>query len=140
MHETASHSKIQNKASNRSFGLTVGGIILAIVAWRYWADKAGFFTQIFAVLGFVLCVLALIKPSLLAALNRWWFLLGLGLAKVVNPIVLGFLFFLVMTPIGLLKNLFSKNPLGLKWEKEAKSYWIEREPVGPKPESMTDQF
>ncbi len=79
-------------------------------------------------------------PSLLAPLNRVWTKFGLLLHKVVSPIVLGVMFYLVITPTGLLMRLFGKDPLRLKFDGTAKSYWIPREPPGPKPDSIKDQF
>jgi hypothetical protein len=62
------------------------------------------------------------------------------LGKVVNPIVLGLMFFLVFTPAALFLRLAGKDPLRLKRPKDAKSYWIPRDPPGPPPESMRLQF
>jgi hypothetical protein len=76
----------------------------------------------------------------LAPLNRLWLKFGLLLHKVVSPIVLGVMFFLVITPIGLTMRAFGKNPLRLKLDKQSGSYWIERVPPGPAPESLKDQF
>ena len=59
---------------------------------------------------------------------------------VVNPLVMGLLFYLTVTPTGLLMRLFGKDPLRLRFDPEAKSYWIERQPPGPAPETMRHQF
>jgi hypothetical protein len=66
--------------------------------------------------------------------------LGLLMAKVVSPIALGILFYLVFMPVGLVMRLSGKDPLRLKFDPAAKSYWIDREPPGPPPNSMTNQF
>ena len=65
---------------------------------------------------------------------------GLLLARIVNPIVLGLIFFGVMTPIGWLMRAFGQRPLSLAFEPQAKTYWIVRRPSGPPPETMTNQF
>jgi hypothetical protein len=65
---------------------------------------------------------------------------GLLLGRFMNPIVTGLLFFLVITPMGVLMRIFGKRPLPLHFDPAAASYWIERRPPGPKPETMSQQF
>jgi hypothetical protein len=79
-------------------------------------------------------------PKLLRPLNRVWFLFGLVLNKVFNPLVMGLLFFLTVTPLGLLMRSLGKRPLDLDFDKQTKSYWILRTPPGPAPETMKKQF
>ena len=62
------------------------------------------------------------------------------MGKIMAPIIMGALLYLVVTPIGLLMRLFGKDPLRLKMDPSSKSYWIKRDPPGPAPESMSDQF
>jgi len=88
----------------------------------------------------VFALVALVKPALLSGLNRLWMKLGLLLGKVVSPIALGILFYAVITPIGLIIRLTGKDPLRLKFDPDAESYWIPREPPGPPPGSMNNQF
>jgi hypothetical protein len=83
---------------------------------------------------------ALVFPSALGPLNRLWLKFGLLLHKIVSPVVLGIMFFLVITPIGLFLRARGKDPLRLKPNRQSKSYWIERVPPGPAPESIKDQF
>jgi len=87
-----------------------------------------------------LLAVALLRPTLLAPLNRLWMKFGLLLAMIINPIVLGILFFLVFTPMAFVARLVGKDFLRLKEQPEAKSYWIVRDPTGPEPASMKDQF
>ena len=82
----------------------------------------------------------LLVPKVLKPLNRLWFLIGLGLHKVISPLVMGLLFYLTITPMALIMRLMGKDPLRRDFEPEAKSYWIERRPAGPAPESMRHQF
>lgn len=81
---------------------------------------------------------AVIAPSLLAPLNRLWFQCGLLLHKVVSPIVLIALYYLILTPLSLWMRWFTKDPLKMNWNAASDSYWVDREP--PRPESMANQF
>jgi hypothetical protein len=83
---------------------------------------------------------ALLRPGVLAPLNRLWMRFGLLLAKVVNPLVLGLLFFVTILPIGLIMRALGKDLLRLKLDRSARSYWIAREPPGPPPPSMRNQY
>lgn len=85
-------------------------------------------------------VVALLKSELLRPLNRVWTRLGLLMGRVVSPVITAILFYLVVTPTGLLFRLFGKDPLCLVFDPNVKSYWIERRPPGPPPETMTNQF
>lgn len=91
-------------------------------------------------LAVLLLLVAWLKPALLTHLNRVWGRFGLLLGSIVSPIALSVLFFLVITPTGLLMRLTGKDPLRLKAERSVQSYWIRREPPGPKPDSLTNQF
>ncbi|MHC4295235.1 MAG: SxtJ family membrane protein, partial [Planctomycetota bacterium] len=81
-----------------------------------------------------------VAPTRLAPLNRAWTALSLILFRIVNPLVLGIMFFLVVLPIGLLMRLFGKDPLRLMFDREAPTYWIDKEPLGPAKETMRNQF
>jgi hypothetical protein len=91
-------------------------------------------------LGFLFGAAALVAPSTLARLNRIWFRCGLALHGIVNPIVMGLLYYLAVAPMGLIIRLAGSDPLRLKRETSAESYWIRREPPGPAPDSMTKQY
>lgn len=146
-HEDFSREDEIEGSTDRGFGLTVGGILLAIALLRvglgWWGSgeiTLGWFEWTLGGIGAALVVLGLIAPTLLAPLNKAWMKLGLLLFKVVNPIVLGLIFLVTIVPIGLLLRAFGKDPLRLKFEPDAKSYWITRDPPGPSPDSMPLQF
>ncbi|MGB8328889.1 MAG: SxtJ family membrane protein [Polyangiales bacterium] len=137
-HESYHRTEEVVGSSNRSFGL-VFAVVFAIIALlplfhgggvRLWSLGVG---ALFAGLAFA-------APQVLAPLNRLWLKLGLLLHKIVNPIVLGIMFYLVVTPTGLIMRLLGKDLLRLKRDPVVQSYWIERTPPGPKPESLGDQF
>ena len=144
-HEDFSRKEEVKGSSDRSFGLTVGGILLAIAGVRaglhLWDGTApGWLEGALAGIGLLLVVFGLAAPKRLAPLNRAWTRLGLILFKVVNPVVLGLIYLTTVVPIGLLMRLMGRDLLNLKFARQASSYWVVREPPGPAPETMTRQF
>lgn len=133
----AGHEQTQG-GSDRSFGFVFAAVFTLIGLYNLWHWGRGW-PWLFAGAACFLAV-ALLWPALLAPLNRLWTRFGLLLAAIVNPIVLGILFFLVFTPMALVARLVGKEFLALKRQPEAKSYWIVRDPPGPTPASMKDQF
>ncbi len=85
-------------------------------------------------------VLTLSVPKVLGPANRMWTKFGLLLHNIVSPLALGILFYLVVTPTGLLMRIFGKDPLRLRLDTAADSYWITRSPPGPDAESLKNQF
>ena len=96
-------------------------------------------TIIFIFLATLFALLALIAPARLALLNKLWFQLGLFLGRVVNPIVLGVIFFMFITPVAIITKLFGRDELLIN-KRTVSTYWLERKPIGPKPESFKNQF
>lgn len=140
-HEDFTRPDEVKSGTDRGFGLTVGGILLALAVVRaFLHGRIGWLEPIFAVVGIVLIGLALIAPSSLAGAHRAWVKLGLVMFKVVNPIVLSAIFVIAVVPVGLIMRALGKDPLNLKPDPSAKSYWIERTPPGPAPDSMVNQF
>lgn len=138
MHEDLGREDEVVGSSDRSFGLTFAVVFALIGTYRTWAY--GPRGLVWLVAAAVFCTLALLWPAALAPLNRLWLKLGLLLYKVVNPIVMGLIFLFAITPVGFAMRLFGKDPLRLKREPGARSYWIERDPAGPAPESLKNQF
>ncbi len=97
---------------------------------RVWAF---FLSALFA-------AVTMIRPVWLAPLNRQWTRLGLLMHRIVNPIVLGLIYVLAIIPIGLTFKILGKDPLRLRRQPEAASYWIERRPPGPPADSLPRQF
>ena len=116
-------------SSNRSFGLVFSAVFLIIALWPL---TSGFSVLIWAVIvSLVFLILGLLNSKLLTPLNKIWFKFGLLLGSIFAPIVMGFIFFLVVTPTGLILTILGKNPLNKKYGKEKKTYWIKRHsPVG----------
>ncbi len=141
LHESFERKEELKVGSDRGFGLTVGGILAAIAAYRIFSAESLDTTAIVLLtLACPLVLLGLALPGMLAPLNRAWMRLGLILFKFVNPLVMGLIFFSTVMPIGLVMRLAGQDPLRLKMMPDAESYWIERSPPGPAPESMDKQF
>jgi hypothetical protein len=125
--------------SDRSFGLTFVVFFAIIAAWQGWAGRASI---AYALGGLAIAVLAvsLARPALLHGLNRAWMRFGALLHKVVNPIVLGGIYFLVFTPVAIVMRLAGRDALHRRLDAQAKSYWIDRTPPGPPPDSLPNQY
>jgi len=137
-HEDLSRDQVVEGSSDRSFGLVFAAVFLVIAGWPLFYGEAPRWWSLGIAGGFA--AIAIWKPAILGRLNRLWMRLGLLLGKVVSPIALGILFYCVVAPIGLIVRLAGKDPLRLKLDSGATSYWIPRKPPGPPPDSMTNQF
>jgi len=137
-HEEFNRDQHIEGSSDRVFGLVFAAVFLIIAGWPLFHGEAIRWWSVGVAIVFAL--VALVKPALLAGLNRLWMKLGVLLGKVVSPIALGILFYVVITPIGVVIRLTGKDPLRLKFDLDAESYWIPREPPGPPPGSMNNQF
>ena len=138
MHESFEREDEVKGSSDRSFGLVFTVFFSIIGGIKLWVGSSWFWPW-FVAAGLVL-LLALAAPKVLAPANRLWLRFGLLLHRIVNPIVMGLLFFVTMTPIGLALRLFGKDLLHLRRDREAHTYWIDRTPPGPSPDSMINQF
>jgi len=125
-------------SSNRAFGFVFAAVFLLIGAapLAFGRPLHAWSLAVAAVFG----VIAALAPALLALLNRLWTRFGLLLHKIVSPVVLGIMFYLVITPMGIFMRLLGKDPLRLKVDRNATTYWIERTPPGPPADSFIDQF
>ena len=121
-------------SSNRSFGIVFFIVFLLIALYpllkgsdlRIWS----------LVISFVFLVLGLINSKILTSLNRLWFKFGLLLGRFISPLIMGIIFFVVVTPIGIMMRLLKRDLLNLKYNKKG-TYWIDKS--GPK-SKMKNQF
>jgi hypothetical protein len=137
-HEFQRRDEAVKTSSNRSFGLVFAAFFALLGALSLWHGTNRWPTWL-ACACFSL-VLALAVPRLLAPFNWVWSKLGLLLHRIMSPIFLTVLFYGCIAPIGFLMRLTGKDPLRLKYEPAAESYWIARMPPGPAPESFKNQF
>ena len=120
--------------SNRNFGIVFFIVFLIIALWpllkqneiRIWS----------LIISFIFFVLGLINSKLLTPLNKLWFKFGIILGNIIAPIVMGIVFFLVVTPTGLIMRIFRKDILKLK-KNNKDSYWIDKDNTN---NSMRNQF
>ena len=109
--------------SNKSFGIIFSIVFLIIAIWpllstseiRYWS----------LVISVIFLILGLIKSKILTPLNKIWFKIGITLGNLISPLVMGIVFFLVVTPISIIMKILGKDLLNLK-KNNNKSYWIEK--------------
>ena len=121
-------------SSNRSFGIVFFIVFLFISLYpliysgeiRIWS----------VIISFIFLVLGLFNSKILTPLNKYWFKFGIFLGKIISPMIMGIIFFLVVTPTGLIMRLLGRDVLNLKYNK-SQSYWIEKN--GPK-SKMKNQF
>ena len=120
--------------SNRSFGIVFSIVFLLISIYPLINNES---IRIWSlVVSLIFLVLGILNSNLLLPLNRLWFKFGIFLGKIISPIIMGIIFFLVVTPIGLIMRLIGKDILNLKYS-DYRSYWIEK--TGPK-SKMKNQF
>jgi hypothetical protein len=124
--------------SNRSFGFVFVVVFAVLGVYSWWRGS-----QYFAVplgLSALIGSITLAKPEVLTPFNRAWMKFGELLHRVISPIVLGAIFYGVITPYGTVMRLFGRDALRRKFQRELPSYWIERTPPGPDGSSLPNQF
>jgi hypothetical protein len=120
--------------SNRSFGVVFSIVFLIIALYPLLDDNSIRIWSI--ILCLIFFILGLLNSNILSPLNRIWFKFGLILGSIVSPIIMGLVFFLVVTPTSLMLRLFKKDILSLK-KHDKSSYWVEK---SDKKSKMKDQF
>ena len=121
-------------SSNRSFGIVFFIVFLLIALYPFtYGGEIRIWSLIISIL---FLILGLLNSKILAPLNKIWFKFGILLGRIVSPLIMGIIFFLVVTPVGLIMRILGKDVLNLKFNAN-KSYWIEK--TGPK-SKMKNQF
>ena len=112
-------------SSNRNFGLLFFFVFLIVSLWPLtFGDSIRIWSLIISI---IFLILGLMNSKLLTPLNKLWFKLGIILGAIVAPLVLGIVFFLVLTPIGLVMRIIGKDLLNKKYDKKKRTYWIKRD-------------
>ena len=121
-------------SSNRSFGIVFFIVFLLVAVYPFF--KSGDIRLWSLIVSLIFLILGLINSNILTPLNKIWFKFGIFLGRIISPVIMGIIFFLVVTPIGFIMRLMGKDVLSLKFNNN-KSYWIEK--TGPK-SKMKNQF
>jgi hypothetical protein len=121
------------RKDNITFGILF--FILFLIIGLYPLKSEGLIRIWSVVLSLVFLIITIIRPNLFTFINKLWIQFGILLGKIISPIVMGLVFFFVVTPIGILVRIFKKDVMGLK--RGANTYWINRE---DKLQSMKKQF
>ena len=112
------------KSSEKSFGILFGLVFIIVSVWPlFYSNSLRIWSLILAIIFFLL---AFLKPSLLKSFNNAWIKLGELLGRIIAPIIMAIVYFLILTPISLLVRLFGKDLIGMKFSNDIKSYWIKR--------------
>lgn len=137
-HESYLRNGANVPGSDRSFGIVMAVAFALLSLLNYWhGGRSWPWTGGLAGLFFAT---AWLYPVALTPFNWIWFKFGLLLHKAVSPVIMALLFYATIMPIGLIMRALGKDMLRLKREPERGSYWIVRQPPGPAPETMKDQF
>jgi predicted membrane protein len=123
-----------NKSSNRSFGIVFFIVFLIIAIYPMLNEADVRFWSL--IISLIFLILGILNSEFLTPLNKIWFKFGIFLGKIFSPLIMALIFFLVVTPIGLVLRLIGKDVLNLKFNNN-KSYWVEKR--GPK-SKMKNQF
>jgi hypothetical protein len=125
--------------SNRKFGFLFTSVflVLSVYAGYSGSNETRFYSFLF--IAAFIGLITVGAPSLLVPFNWAWMKLGELMGRVVSPLVLGFIFFALLTPVSIFTRLFGRDELRLR-SKNAVSYWVEREPPGPTGDSFKNQF
>jgi len=125
---------MKSKNSNRSFGLLFCIVFLVVGLWPLTNGNTAHVYLILVSLLFL--ILGLINSKILSPLNKSWVKVGEILGKVIAPIIMFLVYFIVLTPISLIVRIFGKDLIGLKFSKKQDTYWIKKNFLG----SMKKQF
>ena len=128
----------ETKKDLRKFGLTVGGVLLAIGLLLFYFDKSS--AIYFAVIGGLLILSGTLFPMILKPLNKIWMILAIILGFIMSRVILTILFYLVLTPIAILAKIVGKKFMVLKYDKSANTYWEKRTNINKKQIDYDRQF
>ena len=128
----------ETKKDLKKFGLTVGGVLLAIGLVVFYFEKPS--AIYFAIIGGLLILSGALFPKILKPLNKIWMSLAIILGFIMSRVILTILFYLVLTPIAILAKIVGKKFLVLKYDKSANSYWEKRTNIHKKQIDYDRQF
>ena len=139
MHENYDREEEITGSSDRGFGIVFTVFFLVLAALKAYVGAYEWAVG-WLIAAAIMLILALFASSWLAPFNKLWMKFGLLLHKIVNPIIMGAMFFVVLAPVGLTMRLFGWDALSRRLKPDADTYWVEREDPGPAPDTMKNQF
>lgn len=128
----------RNMPTNRSFGFLFASIVFIFGLYSLWRTATSFGWWLLALSFFIACV-TIVRSVWLTPLNKLWFHLGVLLGRIFSPMVLGGMFFLLITPVGIFTRIFGRDVLRIK-KPQVESYWLNRDPNDITSESFKNQF
>lgn len=137
-HEPAYTHRRLKHGSNKSFGFTFAGLFLLIGFWPFIRHGQSPGTVALLISG-IFFLISIFASNWLSYLNQIWFKLGLALNSIISPIIMSLLFFLAVTPTGIIMRLLGKDLLRLRRDPK-ETYWLERNPKGPAAGSLKNQY
>ena len=112
------------KSSNRSFGILFFAVFLILCLWPLKSgSNLNFY---FLITSVIFLILGILNSKLLSPFNKVWIKFGEILGLIIAPIVMGIVYFVILTPVSLIVRMFGKDLLGLKFKKDNETYWIKR--------------
>mgnify|MGYP001235623017 CR=1 FL=1 len=115
---------MKHNTQNRSFGLLFFIVFLTFALWPL--TKKGEINLYLITIALIFLILGLLNSKILTPLNKSWIKFGELLGRIITPIVMGIVYFIILTPISLLVRLFGKDLIGMKFNTNLKTYWIKR--------------
>tara|TARA_B100001564_G_C20556998_1_gene631916 strand:+ start:89 stop:469 length:381 start_codon:yes stop_codon:yes gene_type:complete len=116
---------MKSRENNKGFGLLFFAVFLIIGLWPIINGDSP--RIIFFIIGLIFLILGLVNSKILTPLNKAWMKFGELLGKIIAPIVMAGVYFIVLTPISIIVRLFGKDLLKVKFSDKSKSYWIKRD-------------
>ena len=126
------------KSDLRKFGITIGVILLIIAGFLFWKEKESF--QTLLTFGITSCILGIGIPFILKPIYWVWMIFATILGWIMTRVILSLLFYIILTPIGLILRFFGKQFLELRWDKSKESYWNFKTNEHLKKENYEKQF
>ena len=115
---------MKQNTQNRSFGPLFFIVLLAFALWPL--TKKGEINLYLISIALIFLILGLLNSKILTPLNRSWIKFGELLGRIIAPIIMGIVYFIILTPVSLLVRLFGKDLIGMKFNNNLKTYWIKR--------------
>lgn len=138
-HEWGGPEAAPEIGSDRSFCFVFAGVFAVVGLWplvRRGEPLRGWALGVAA----AFLLIGLTVPGIMHGANRLWMRFAALLSKITNPIITGLMFFLIFTPVAWMIRMAGRDPLRLRKDPGAKSYWIPRDPPGPDPATLARQF